>query len=208
MAFAPDGRRFAAAVGSFVVMGKVRGRAAGIGTVLKGHGRPVRAVAFAPDGRRLASAGEGKHILIWKCGWFRTSVRARFQGHTDVMTGLDFCPDGERLSTIGLDRTVILWDAADPKPQSAVFLIAHQDNLRAARFLPNGHVVSVSEGGRVIRWDPSAGVKLGEIQLAQALTAAVAISPDGSRVAAGSTDGRVSVFATAPKPILPATVGV
>ncbi|HJZ89493.1 MAG TPA: protein kinase [Gemmataceae bacterium] len=208
MAFAPDGRRFAAAVGSFVVAWKVRGRAAGIGTVLKGHGRPVRAVAFAPDSRRMASAGEGKHILIWKCGWFRTSIRARFQGHTDVMTGLDFCPDGERLSTIGLDRTVILWDTDDPKPQSAVFLIAHQDNLRAARFLPNGHVVSVSEGGRVIRWDPSAGIKLGEIQLAQALTAAVAISPDGSRVAAGSTDGRVCVFETAPRPSLPATVGV
>ncbi|HKB02617.1 MAG TPA: serine/threonine-protein kinase [Gemmataceae bacterium] len=206
MAFSPDGSRFAAAVGSFVVLWKVRGRRAGTGVVLKGHGKPVRAVAFSPDGRRLASTGEGKHILLWGFGWFRTSVRERFQGHTDVMTGLSYSDNGDWLATVGVDRSVILWDAVEPKPQTAVFLIGHQDNIQAVQFLPDGHLVSVGEAGRVIVWKPAGARKMSEPQLAEPIMGTVAVSPDGKRIAAGSADGRVSLFDLVPRPSLPATV--
>ena len=40
LAFSPDGRRFAAAIGPFVVNWKINGRQAGTGDILKGHGGP------------------------------------------------------------------------------------------------------------------------------------------------------------------------
>ncbi len=194
LAFSPDGRRFAAAIGSFVVLWKVSGRKAGTGNVLKGHGRPVKALAFAPNGKRLVSAGEGGNVLIWGFGWFGPSIRIRFEGHTDIMNAVTVSPDGSRIATTGLDRNVIVWDAAKPRPESAFPLVGHNDNLRQARFLTNGQLLSVGESGHVILWDPATSMKVHEFKVPSTMTLSMAISNEGKRIICGSADGKVSIF--------------
>jgi WD40 repeat protein len=206
VSFSRDGKRFAAAIGPFVVAWKINGRQAGTGEILKGHGRPVRAVAWSPDAKRLASAGESKSILVWGFGWLGGSQKAKLRGHADVLNGLAYSPDGKRLVAIGADKMVVVWDGDDPREGMAVPLVGHTDHLRMARFLTDGTLLTVSVTGHGILWDVPAAAQVAEFQLSDRTATAIAVSPDGKRVATGSTDGRIALFDVARVPA-GATVG-
>jgi WD40 repeat protein len=196
LAFSPDGRRMAAAIGPFVVSYKLTGRKAGTGEILRGHGGPVLALAWSPDGKRLATGGESRHILIWGWGWFGASRKAKVRAHTEMVAALAIAPDGSRLAAAGLDKAVVLWDATDPKDATTVSLTGHADHVRTVRYLKDGMLVSVSVNGHMLLWDPRAAVSVAEFHLSDRLATSVAISVDGRRVATGSSDGRLSVFDT------------
>ena len=202
LAFSPDGRRLVAAIGSYIVLWKVKGKTAGSGKMLKGTGHPIRALAFAPDGKRFASVGDGPTVLLWSFGWFGPSARVRFVA-AELMTSVGFSPDGRRLATVGLDRTIHLWDADRPATE-AVALTGHTDNPRLVRYLDDGTALSVGESGQAFLWDPSAGIKLHEYRLGRGVSPAVAATPDGSRVVTGGSDGKVTVYNTSRATVLTA----
>jgi serine/threonine-protein kinase len=206
VAFAPDGKRLAAAIGPFVVAFKVSARQAGAGEILKGHGGPVRTLAWHPDSKRLASGGDSKNILIWAWGWLGASQKAKLRAHTDLLTGLAYANDGSKLAAAGLDKSVVLWDGEDPRESTNSLLNGHTDNLRTVQFLKDGILASVSQTGHVIFWDIRTGTQAAEFHLSDRLASCLAISPDGRRVATGSTDGRINLFDTV-KVIAGATVG-
>jgi serine/threonine-protein kinase len=196
LAFCPDGRRMAAAIGPFVVSYKLTGRKAGTGEILRGHASAVLALAWSPDGRRLATAGEGRPMFVWGWGWFRASRKARIQAHTDMVATMSISPDGSRLAVAGLDKIVELWDANDPRESTTISLTGHTDHVRAVQFLRDGMLATVSVTGHMLLWDPKAAVSVAEFHLSDRLATSIAISPDGRRVATGSSDGRLSLFDT------------
>jgi serine/threonine protein kinase/WD40 repeat protein len=195
MAFAQDGMMFAAGVGSQVAVWKINKRNASSRTTLKGHLNSVRALAFSPDRRLLASAGEGKTLRLWGFGWLGTSLKAKVDGHNDIITTIAFSSDGKKLATAGLDRLIVLWDPLTPTEDGAVTLVGHTSSIRQIRFVPSGkQLISVGENGQVIFWDVASGSKLREFQLQVPMVCSLAISPDGKRIATGSSDGRVAIF--------------
>jgi WD40 repeat protein len=206
VAFAPGGKRFAAAIGPFVVAWKLNGRQAGTGEILKGHGGPVKAVTWSPDGKRLASGGESKSIFLWGFGWLGGSQKAKIRAHAEIVTGLSYAPDGRRLAAAGVDKSVVLWDPADTREASSVSLLGHTDHVRAVRYLKDGSLLSVSLAGQVLIWDPLAAIQTADFQLSDRMASAVAIAADGKRVVTGMTDGRIAVFDTSRVPA-GATVG-
>jgi WD40 repeat protein len=194
MKFSPDGKRFAAAIGPFVVNWKIAGRQAGTGDILKGHGGPVRSLTWSPDGKRLVSGGDSRIVLVWGFGWLGVSQKAKLRAHSDIVTSLAFAPDGRRLACAGLDNAIVLWDGVDLKAASEVTLNGHTDHLRLVQYLTDGTLVSVSQSGHVIFWDQAAGIAISESHISERLASCLALSPDGRRVASGTTDGRVSIF--------------
>jgi serine/threonine-protein kinase len=196
VAFAADGKRFAAAIGPFVVAWKITGRQAGTGEILKGHGGPVQAVAWSPDGKRVASAGESKNVLVWGFGWLGASQKAKFRSHTEILNGISFSPDGTRLAAGGTAKTVAVWDPENPKPETAVSLVGHTDHVRLVQYLPDGTLMSVGQSGHVIVWDAAAAIPLAEFHLSDRMATAVTVAADGKRVVTGSSDGRVAIFET------------
>jgi eukaryotic-like serine/threonine-protein kinase len=128
VAFSPDGKWLAAAVGSYSGSNRSGGvrvwDAATWQQVynLRGHSRCVWSVAFSPDGKRLASAsgewGEGAgETKIWDLQTGQEVCTLR--GHTRCVYGVSFSPDGRRLATGGEDG-VKIWDgtplASTPDP--------------------------------------------------------------------------------------------
>ncbi len=196
LAFAPDAKRFAATIGSFVVVWKINGRTAGTGEILKGHASAVRAVAWSPDSKKLVSASENRTILFWGFSWLGASQKAKVKGHADAMTGLSFSPDGNRLAAAGLEQAVSLWDPENPKEETSVTLTGHTHQLRYVQYAPDGTLLSVAQNGQTIFWDPSSATVLAEFQLSDRIASSFAASADGERVAIGSTDGRVALFDT------------
>ena len=109
LAFSPDGKHLAVAVGDEVirlwdcVQGKLlRG--------FVGHQGPVQAVAFAPRGDVLASGGADSTIRLWKIHDGQ-EVRC-FEGHQGAVTRLAFADDGRTLISTGPDNCILVWDAA------------------------------------------------------------------------------------------------
>jgi WD40 repeat protein len=194
MSFTPDGKRFAAAIGPFVVVWKVNGRSASAGEILKGHAGPVRAVAWTPDSKRLASAGDTQQLLIWGFGWLGGSPKSKLRGHTDMFTALSFSPDGRRLAAGGLDKQLVLWDSDDPKEETCVSLTGHAHHLRLVQYLADGMLLSIGQNGQAIVWDPTAAIQMTEFQLSDRMPSSLAVSANGKLIATGSSDGKMSIF--------------
>jgi len=176
------------------------------GTILKGHGHPVRAVAFTPDSKTLVSAGEGKHVIGWGFGWLGVSQKLKVDGLTDIITTMDFAPDGERLAIGGMDRTVKILEAARPTIERATALTGHNNTLRLVRYLPDGRTLAVvGESGQIVFWNAVAGMKLADFNLTTTMATAAALTPDGRRIALGTIDGKVSLFGLPDAAAIPVT---
>ena len=193
-AFAPDGKRFAAAIGAFVIVWKVNGRAAGTGEILKGHTGRVHAVAWSPDCKKLVSGGEARNLRAWGFGWLGTSQKARWLAHQVTVNTLAFSPDGRKLAVAGVEKQIVLWDAEDPKEETAIPLNGNSHQVRLVQFLSDGSLLSVGHAGQVLIWDTAAATSVSEFQLSDRMSTCIAVSPDGRQVASGSTDGKIAIF--------------
>src|SRR5262249_24469461 len=123
VAFSPDGKLLAAAIGNYGgrsgrVYGEVRIWNAATGRWvcnLRGHSECVWSVAFSPGGKRLPSAcgrwgwgrGVRSDVRIWDMQTAQELCSLR--GIMGGAFGVSFSPDGRRLATAGHDGLKI-WD--------------------------------------------------------------------------------------------------
>jgi len=165
----------------------------------RGHVRTVACLAFDPTGRYLASGSADATVRVWDLADpVRPAAVAVLRGHAGAVLALAYTPDGRRIVTGGADGLVVLWDAArgveirrarpDPArhrgdPDGAAV------NTQMLAVSPDGRLVVVGrENGDLVRYraDDLGGEALMNPRPANAHGAveAVAISPDGSTLAA------------------------
>src|SRR5207248_3349672 len=137
--------------------------------VLGGLGRAVRAVGFGPDGRTLVGC-DGERIVRWDADTGREL--ASFHVLPRRTTAVALGPDGR--ADTGRER--LAWQAHDEPV----------DTLAAA---PDGDLV-VSGAHGVKLWDPATGrERASSPSLGWAAASALAVSPDGERLAVGDSTG-------------------
>ena len=150
-------------------------------------GRPhaasaVAGVVYSPDGK-LALAAAGKVVRVWST----TTGRRRFLlgGHTAAVNWVSFSPNGARMLGASTDdRTTRVWSTRTGRLIRV--LRSRPDELNGAVFTPDGrYVVTGREYGAEL-WDLETGrvarrFRGSDLNIIQA----VAISPDGKRIAAG-----------------------
>lgn len=147
--------------------------------VLRGHTDSVDAVAICKQGRLIASGSADRTIRLIDLG--ETSHRRELTQHTDEITALDFI-GSETLVSASRDGTVRLWETDQGKPL-AVFA-EHTDWVRALALSEAGDLIaSASRDGTVRLWDVAAG-SLRRTFAHDGDSRAVALSPDGSLLAA------------------------
>ena len=118
---------------------------------------------------------------------------------------VSFSADGTLLATAGLDRTGALWELDGNRAIGTEFR-GQAGPMTDAAFTPDGaEVLTASTDGSVAARDPDSGAIHRRFKLGgEALT--VAVSPDGSSVAAGGTGGEVAVWPLADASPAPVTV--
>ncbi|HTK75915.1 MAG TPA: serine/threonine-protein kinase [Gemmataceae bacterium] len=194
LAVSADGKQLAAGGGNDILAWTLARPEIGRSTMLKGHGKAVRALAFAPAGRRLASAHEDGKLAFWEFGWFRATRKALLTGHADVVMTIAFAPNGMMLASGGSDGRIGIWDTATDDPRAQAVLSGHSGPVRLVQFVPpEGRLISVGDGGEAILWDVATKAKLREWAFDKGLAANLTLSPDGRLLAVGANE-QVQVY--------------
>lgn len=169
---------------------------------LKGHSSYIWNLAFSSAGDSLlASASVGNTIILWDVA---TGQQFRaLRGPTYWMRSVAFSPDGKQIASGSGDGKVLLWDAASGNQE--LTLKAHQGYIWDVVFSPEGLVLATaSEDQTVILWDfsgLSGGVGVNSDNFPHIVlkehpsgVRSLAFSPDGSILAAGSSDGTLVLW--------------
>jgi WD40 repeat protein/serine/threonine protein kinase len=110
-------------------------------------------------------------------------------GHTNTIGELAYGMDGQLLASTSEDRTVRLWYLATGQ-QIGEPMRASEDDTFGVAFSPDNKVLAVASGdGNIVLWRPGLPASAGR-------TAFSDISPDGSVVAFGDTEGTVTTWDT------------
>ncbi|TGD96246.1 c-type cytochrome [Methylobacterium nonmethylotrophicum] len=152
--------------------------------ILASHAGPVSGLAVAPDGRRIASSSWDGTARITPLDGAPALVR---EGHRGNVNAVAFLPDG-RLVTAGYDATVRVWPEAGPPV--TVQLDAPVNAVAAA---PDGEIAAAGADGSLHLLRPD-GTTRAALALGPRPVVALALSPDGGRIAAATVGGAVAVI--------------
>jgi cytochrome c len=154
--------------------------------VFEGHSAPIVSLAVSPDGAKLASASWDHTVRIWSLGDGGQQV---LEGHAQNVNGVAFMPDGRSLVSVGYDGELRIWPVVGGNPK----VITLVSPLNAVAVAPDGEIVTGGADGK-LRFLTSAGQESGEVQAGQTPIVALAISPDGTSVAAAGIGDGVALF--------------
>jgi len=151
------------------------------------HGDEVTAVAYCREPDQILTGSRDGSIRRWNR--LTSTVLLRWVAHQRMVSGLAVSPDGKRCLSFGAGALVeselqtgaprLEWDR-------------HRAPVLATVFIPSSNqVVSSSADGSIRLWDAATGKTLRQfVWPAEALSAyALAVSPDGTRLAAGGYQG-------------------
>jgi WD40 repeat protein/serine/threonine protein kinase len=153
---------------------------------LRGHLGPVLSVAVSPDGRQIATGSDDNTAKIWDAASGRELFTLK--GHRDWIKRIAFSPDGRRIVTASHDQTARVWDVATGR--ELFTLKGHSDVVGAALFTPDGRRIVTGSWDKTAKvWDADTGRELLTLkEQTGKIWAAVAISPNGQRIATASED--------------------
>jgi WD40 repeat protein len=188
--YSPDGRWVASSgTDRTVRLWRATGRQDAL--VLHGHTDSVPQLGFSADGRRLLSVSQDGTARLWDAD--PEVALPVLRGHESYVYPVAYSPDGRWIASGSWDGTVRLWDAVTGEPGAVMEL---GNNVRTLAFGPDGTwiVTGCDKDERVQVWDVATARRRATFPGPGGDLGSVAVSPDGSRVAALSHQGRLHVY--------------
>lgn len=155
--------------------------------VLKGHSDSVTSVYWSPNSSQLASGSRDNTARLWSTANEKTVVT--YNGHRGAVLSVAWNPDGLLMASGGADRLVRVWDTQGTTKQSysgwggAISSVIWNNNGRSL------FVGTLGAGAREVIL--STGLKVGKEY--RSFIHALALSPDGNRLAAAYESGSIVV---------------
>ena len=154
--------------------------------ILKGHSAPIAGVAVSPDNTILASASWDRTIRLWPLNGEEPRV---LEGNAQNANGVAFSPDGKNVVSAGYDATIRIWTLTG----GGEIVRNLPTPLNDVTVAPDGEIVAAGANGKVYFLSAS-GEVLAELEASSTPVISVAVSSDGSLVAAASIRGSVAVI--------------
>ncbi|MGE3809638.1 MAG: hypothetical protein AB7K24_33655, partial [Gemmataceae bacterium] len=167
---------------------------------LKGHQSDVKELAFLPDGNILISASRDGSIRVWNLAKFWSKEQATLEGLWGQVFSLGVAPDGDRMAFGALDQKVYVWEMTDTKPKLMRVIEGHNGTVKICHFNPDGEtLLTVCDRGLCVLWDLRTGARRREWQLTSGSRSSMAVTFDGRYLAAGNSDGTISLYRFYPR---------
>jgi cytochrome c len=154
--------------------------------VFEGHRAPISGLAVSPDGSMLASASWDGTVRLWPLG---SGAKRVLEGHLQNVNGVAFMPDGKSLVSVGYDLAVRIWPLPDGPPD----VITLTSPLNAVAIAPDGEIAVGGADGKV-RFLTVGAKETGEVQAGPTPVVALAMSRDGTLIAAAGIGGAVALI--------------
>ncbi len=186
--YSPDGQWIASGgTDRTIRLWKATGRQDAV--VLHGHTGKVSQLAFSGDGRRLGSASEDGTTRIWEADP-KASLPV-LRGHLSGIYPVAYSPDGQWIASGSWDNTAFLWDAVTGERCAK---LPHPGVVWTLAFAPDSSwFVTGGDGdGRLHLWDV-ATCTCKEIPGPGPRICSLAVSPDGTQIAAVDWTGNLSI---------------
>ena len=152
--------------------------------IVEGHRGPIVGLAIASDGRHIASASWDGTARVTPIEGGEPRV---LEGHQGNVNAVAFGRNG-RLVTAGYDATLRIW----PSDGSAPTVIGAPTPLNAVAVAGDREIVAGGADGRLRIFGPD-GAARREAEIGPTPIVALALSPDGTRIAAATIGGAVAV---------------
>ena len=158
--------------------------------VLRGHSDVVTSVFWSPDGTQLVSGARDNTAKIWAVADQQNT--ATYTGHSAPVRCVLWSPDGALLASGSEDQTVQTWNSGAVRhhrygPLGAIVSTMAWDSAANAIL-----VGTLGNGGHALPLSGGTPTK----SLLKTSVLALALSPNGSFLAAATANGDVSVFTT------------
>ena len=163
-------------------------------TVMRDASSPIRAVAFSPAGDRLASGDVNGRVRIWDVAEAETGQP--LDEEMSSISAIAMSPDGQLVATGGDDGQVRIREADDGRAAREPLEGGAGAKIGALAFSADSdHLAWSGGGGTVHVWSRQNGRGVLSLRSPRSVRA-VAVSPDGRRVAAACADGCVRIWET------------
>jgi WD40 repeat protein len=190
VAISPDGQSLAVGLYPFYKKGELQMfnlKNYSVRMHFKGQIGPVFTLAFSPDGRTLASGGLDQIVRFWDSA---TGDELRtIKGHRGSIWSLAWNPAGDRIASASWDQTVKVWDAVQPQGLD----LSTGTEFYTSCFSPDGKFL-VRGNHHLLVFESGTSKPPFTIPDYQSDNLVVAISPDGSILASGGTDQKVTLW--------------
>jgi RNA polymerase sigma factor (sigma-70 family) len=184
LAFSPDGKLLALAVGGEKIFRVWDTEANRELPAFAGDAGEVSAVAFLPDGKTLVSGAWNGILHLWDVPG-RKEIR-QFQGQQSPVLSLALSRDGMMLA-VGGYRTVRLWEPSGSRELRP--LPGHHEGIMRIEFSPDGKTVATGVGSwdqSVYLWDAATGKERRRLQAPTGNIDLLMFSADGKTLGIGS----------------------
>ncbi|MCI0641723.1 MAG: WD40 repeat domain-containing protein [Gemmataceae bacterium] len=151
-------------------------------------------IAFAPDGELLAASAPRIGVSVWSLA--DNKLLRVLPGKELRIEDLCFSPDGQALATCGSDGLVHLWNPRTGETVRSFESEIQKKTKRPRRlerlaFFPDGSkIIAEDDIGVLTCWETATGRELFWYQQGRGRSA-LALCPDGKRLAYGSSSGLV-----------------
>ncbi|MEM8973461.1 MAG: WD40 repeat domain-containing protein, partial [Pseudomonadota bacterium] len=158
--------------------------------VLKGHDRPVLALAYNDASGLLMSGSADRRAKIWRTADYK--LLRTYSKSRDFISAVTLSASGNRLASGSLDGRI---RTMSPRSRRYREIRAHSGTITGLKFNPNGAtLLSASADGTVKVWGAKRRRPLATYTAGGQGVTALAAASDGSQFMTGSARGEVRVW--------------